>query len=96
LDFVVEYLDKLGVSQVITAALFKKPSSTAKVDHWAETTSAWIIFAYEAIETMKELAAKWQKQGITDEEIKHRFIEIGFDQEDIDLYRQSRQVADRA
>ena len=90
LIFVKEYLESLGVARVIMVALFKKPTSEANIDHWAETTSAWIIFAYEAFETMEELDDKWRAKQIKDEEIKRRFGEIGFDQEDIDFYWQHR------
>ncbi|MFH2118302.1 MAG: phosphoribosyltransferase family protein [Candidatus Paceibacterota bacterium] len=92
LTAVQNYLESLGVERVILAALFLKPDSKANLDYWADTTSAWIIFAYEAFETMQELDENWQMKNIEEAEIKNRFNEIGFDQEDIDFYWQYRQV----
>jgi hypoxanthine phosphoribosyltransferase len=88
LKFVKEYLTDLGVAQIITATLFKKPSSTAELDHWAEMTSNWIIFAYEAMETMEELDEMWLGKGIDESAIRQRFTKIGFDEKDIEFYWQ--------
>jgi len=90
LQVVSEYLNALGVEKIILASLFRKPHSTAELDHWIEETTSWIIFAYEAIETMGELYVGWtdkkRTEKIEEEEIKQRFIEIGFEEADIEFF----------
>ena len=90
LQAVEQYLRKLGIDKILSAVLFSKPSSSAEINYWAETTSAWIIFAYESFETKKELDQNWQAKGIPESEIRDRFIAIGFDSEDIDFYWEYR------
>ncbi|HCR81025.1 MAG: putative phosphoribosyltransferase [Candidatus Pacebacteria bacterium GW2011_GWB1_47_8] len=90
LTLVKSYLESLGVERVILAALFRKPRSTAALDYWVKETTHWIIFAYEALETMEELDQIWQNNGIDKEEIKRRFVEIGFGKQAIEHYWASR------
>ena len=91
LTLVKSYLQELGVEKVIMAALFRKPHSTAELDYWVKETTHWIIFAYEALETMEELDQIWQSNGVAKEEIKRRFMEIGFGAQAIEHYWHSRE-----
>lgn len=77
LMFARKYLLDNGVKEVITATLFYKPKSKVKPDFFAYETSAWIIFPYEKIETVKNLTNTWQKAGIDKVVIKKRLKSLG-------------------
>lgn len=81
-----QYLEGLGVQEVILAALFRKPHSAAEFDYWVEETNHWIIFAYEAIETMRDLYLIWRGKDWKKNKIEEGFREIGFAEEDIEFF----------
>lgn len=84
--FAKKHLQKNGVKSITTAALFYKPRSIFKPDYYGFTTSAWIIFPYEAIEAMKFLNHKWQAKGLTPTQIKLRLIKLKTPQAWIDHF----------
>jgi len=77
LDFARDYLINHGAKSVTLATLFYKPHSTVRPDYYAAETSAWIIFPYEAVDAIKVLRQKWQRQGFKTKEIKKRFEQLG-------------------
>ena len=74
--FTKEHLQKNGVKSITTASLFYKPHSIFKPDYYGFSTSAWIIFPYEAIEAMTFLKKKWLKKGLSIDQIKARLIKL--------------------
>jgi len=86
LQYTREYLLQAGVAEVVTATLFYKPHSIVKPDVFGTETKAWIIFPYELVEASLLLRKKWQAQGITDEEIMQRFVQLGFRIDWVQLY----------
>ncbi len=86
LKFVVDYLQERKVGKITTATLFYKPHSCVKPNYFGAETSNWIIFPYDAIESIKILGEKWTKSGLYLTEIKERFLELGFKKELIDYY----------
>jgi uncharacterized protein len=53
-----EHILRAGASEVKIAALHQKPGSIVKPDFFLATTSAWIIYPWEAQETKRELKKK--------------------------------------
>lgn len=86
LKFVKKHLEKLGVKEVITATLFYKPHSTVKPDFYGTETTAWIIFPYDAVEAIYMFKDKWAEQGLSVTEIKKRFVQLGAQEEWLELY----------
>ncbi len=88
LIFGQDYLRSRGVSDVKTAAVFYKPHSHLKPDFFGETTSNWIIFPYEIIESMKIITTRWAGQGALPErqDLESRFGQLGFSPAQIALF----------
>jgi uncharacterized protein len=57
-----EHVLRAGASQVKIATLHEKPWSRAKPDFCAGASDAWIIYPWERVESMKEIA-KMKKKG---------------------------------
>jgi len=49
-----EYLKFYSPSDVLTATLYVKPSCSERPDFWAKETEKWIVFPWDAIETLRE------------------------------------------
>lgn len=87
LEFTRQYLLEQGVTAVKCATLFYKPHSTLKPDYFADETTAWIIFPYETLESMKLLEGTWLKQGLKKATIIDRFIKLGIKDRYINHYQ---------
>jgi len=70
-----------GAAEVKVATLHYKPWSVLKPDYYAEETEAWIIYAWERWETVRELAAKMRAEGKSHEEVVAELVRIGFEEE---------------
>ncbi|MBU0975050.1 phosphoribosyltransferase [Patescibacteria group bacterium] len=86
LKFIRNYLKEKGVGEITTATLFYKPFSEIKPDYYGVETSDWIIFPYDAVESIKVLGGKWKKSGMDSNEIKKRYLELGFNKNLIEHY----------
>lgn len=85
LIFTKKYLKQKGVEEIKTATLFYKPHSKLKPDYFAAKTSAWIVFPFEPFEIMQQLTRKWSEQGLKPKEIEHRFKQMKFAPDFIEL-----------
>lgn len=82
LEFALSYLRDHGVESVETASLVVKPHSSIQPQFIGVTEKAWVIFPYEARETIEELWGKWKDEhGV--EGTKAALAEIGFSHDDI-------------
>jgi len=84
--FVKDYLHSMGIEDITTATIFYKSHSKIKPDFYTKQTSDWIIFPYEVRETINLLAPKWKDAGISDSQIKQRFLEFGFDEKQVEWF----------
>ncbi|MCE7735374.1 MAG: phosphoribosyltransferase [Candidatus Heimdallarchaeota archaeon] len=62
---------------VKTATIYYKPRSAIKPDFFAEETTAWVIFPWELFETMNELEQNFTSDGLSIDDIKLKFKQIG-------------------
>lgn len=85
-QFTQTHLQKNNVKSITTASLFYKPHSVFKPDYYGFETSAWIIFPYERIESMKFLINKWQSRGLSKTQISSRLIKLGTPESWIKFY----------
>jgi len=90
LQFAKDYLLKHGIGYLKTATLFYKPHSFFKPDFYGAKTKAWIVFPYDAIESLRVLGKEWRKKGVGELQIKKRFIKLGFSKEWINYYTRPR------
>ncbi len=89
LKFTKDHLLKSNIHSLTTAALFYKPHSVFKPDYYGFETSAWIIFPYERIESMKFLINKWQSRGLSQTQISSRLVKLGTPKSWIKFYVKS-------
>ena len=68
----IEYLHKLGVSSIGTAALLVKPHSSQVPDYFVTKTGDWVVFPYEIKETIMSLASVMKKEKKTRKEIEEK------------------------
>ena len=78
LAVVREHVLSRGAKEVRIATLHYKPWSILKPDYYAEETDAWIIYAWETWETVRDLASRMLSEGKKIEEVVARLVEIGF------------------
>lgn len=86
LTFVKKHLETKKIKNLVTATLFYKPWSTFKPDYWGAQTSAWIIFPYDAVETIRLLGSKWRRAGLGENEICRRLAQVGISPDWIKFY----------
>ena len=78
LKLVRDLLLEKGAREVRVATLHYKPWSILKPDYYGEETTAWIIYAWEKWETVRDLAAKFAGEG---KDPISELVRIGFDED---------------
>jgi len=84
------YLEQHGPKSITTAALITKPWSNFKVDYSARSSEAWVIFQNEIRETIVTLEEMWSKAGDSPQQISKQLLEVGFSQEEVDLFAKAK------
>jgi uncharacterized protein len=78
LKVVKEYIDSLGPRVVKMATLHHKPWSTFEPDFYAESVDKWIIYPWEPRESIEDIREKLLSEGVPEDELAVKLIEIGF------------------
>lgn len=78
LKVVKEYVDNLGPREVKMATLHHKPWSTFEPDFYAESVDKWIIYPWEPRESIEDIREKLLSEGVPEDELAVKLIEIGF------------------
>jgi len=60
------------------ATLHIKPLTSLRPDYHASETEAWIVYPWEPVESIRSIAAKLEKNGYPDREIREKLLELGF------------------
>lgn len=81
-----KYITLHGADVIKTATLITKPWTKFKPDYSFYQTEAWVIFPWEARETIGLLAGIWRETGLSDEVILENLRQIGFSEEEISLF----------
>lgn len=89
LVFTRDHLLNEGVKSVSTASLYYKPHSVLKPDFFGETTTSWIIFPFEVMESIDQVAASWRREStFAEESLKENLQKLGVRPEMIEYYFQ--------
>lgn len=86
LEFALEYIKDHGVASVETASLVLKKKSRVTPEFHSVVEESWVVFPYEARETIEELTAKWLASDIELMEVHAALARIGFSPEEISRY----------
>lgn len=78
LKVVKEYIDSLGPREVRMATLHHKPWSSFEPDFFAESVNKWIIYPWEPRESIEDIREKLLSEGVPEDELAVKLIEIGF------------------
>lgn len=78
LKVVKEYIDSLGPREVKMATLHHKPWSSFEPDFYAESVDKWIIYPWEPRESIEDIREKLLSEGVPEDELAVKLIEIGF------------------
>ncbi len=70
LERAIEYLKMFSPKKIYTLTMFYKPHSVYKPNYFAKTTSAWIMFPYEPVETVINIVKGMKKDGKSEKEIQ--------------------------
>lgn len=70
------YLLSQGAAELRIAVLYYKPRSIVKPDYYTRETQSWVVFPWEARQTLREIL-QHKKAGETDLEIA-KLLEAGF------------------
>ena len=58
LRLAVEHLKQHGVSEVRVATVYRKPLSVVTPDYWEKETRGWVVFPWDAKETIRKILEK--------------------------------------
>ncbi len=78
LKVVKEYVDSLDPREVRIATLHHKPWSSFEPDYYAESVDKWIIYPWEPRESIEDIKVKLLSEGVPEDELALKLIEIGF------------------
>ncbi len=80
------YIRQHGVRDLHTATLVTKSWTKFQPDYSYHQTDAWVVFPWEARETIKLLSALWKEKGDSTEKIVAQLAQTGFSKEEIELF----------
>jgi len=86
MSLVKRHLQDLGCASITTVTLYIKSWTKFIPDYYIKDSEAWIVFPWERIETLDKLITIFSNEGLSLDEIKSKFLSIGFDQNSIDFY----------
>jgi hypothetical protein len=86
LKLIKKYVNSYNPILVKTATLHYKPWSIYRPDYFAEEVEDWIVYPWEYRETIISISKKLGEEGICNEQLKTRLIEIGFKEDQINRY----------
>lgn len=66
----VKHLARKGAGEIRVCTLYVKPKSIFKPDHYARTTSKWIIFPWERLEAIRLIKRNLKSKGNTSSVIR--------------------------
>jgi hypothetical protein len=78
LMLVKELVEGLGAAEVRVATLHRKPWSAYTPDYHAEEADKWIIYPWEVRESIEQVRQSLLREGVPEEELGARLMEIGF------------------
>lgn len=78
LKVVKDYVESLGPREVRIATLHHKPWSRFEPDFYAESADKWIIYPWEPRESIGDIRDKLLSEGVPEDELALKLIEIGF------------------
>jgi len=73
----VAHLLEKGAEEIRVATIHVKPWSNFIPDYFVDVTDEWVIYPWEPFETLKSLANKWFKEGLSFNDVKIRLLNIG-------------------
>ncbi len=77
LEFAKDYLEKSGAGKVTTSTLYYKERSKVVPEYFGQQTSDWVVFPFEAMETVRYLQLRWTYVGIDQSEQHQRLLQLG-------------------
>lgn len=83
LRYAAGYLQSQGVAEIKSATLYCKPQSTVKPDFYEKETANWVIFPWDARETLREILQKQQGKRQGNQEIA-KLIKSGLPKQLVD------------
>jgi uncharacterized protein len=69
LQLAKNHLQQQGAKEIKTATLYAKPQTITKPDYYEKQTSHWIVFPWDAKETVREIIQKHEGKRATSKEI---------------------------
>lgn len=69
LQLAKNHLQQQGAKEIKTATLYAKPQTITKPDYYEKQTSYWIVFPWDAKETVRKISQKQEGKRATSKEI---------------------------
>ena len=79
----LDHVNERGAGEVKTVTVYHKPHSRLKPDFFAETTSNWIVFPWERLETTILLIQEAKAAGRNMESVRDTLIKCGIDKKTV-------------
>lgn len=73
-----EHIEKGEPEELRIATLHIKPWTNFMPDYHAAETDAWIVYPWEPVESIRSIASKLEKEGLTGSEIGEQLVRLGF------------------
>ncbi len=77
LQLAKKHLQDLGAPQIKTATLYSKPGTATTPDYFESQTSRWIVFPWEAMETLTRLSCRAEGKRAMAKEVSN-LVRSGF------------------
>ena len=76
----LDHIHERGAGEVRTVTVYHKPHSKFKPDFFAETTSNWIVFPWERLETTVLLVQEAKAEGRSMESVRETLLKCKIDE----------------
>lgn len=79
-----EHVESRGPEVIQVATLHVKPWTSYRPDYTATEVEEWIIYPWESMESVRSMAGRLLKGGLSTLEVKKKLLELGFDRETVE------------
>jgi len=84
LQLTLDHVLERGAKEVRVATLHYKPWSSFQPDFYSEETEAWVVYPWEALESVRSFLRKLRGEGLSSLEVRERLLAMNFKEKDIE------------
>jgi len=90
LQFAINHIEKMGAKETKTATLYSKPETITTPNYYEKQTSHWIVFPWDAKETVKKILQNCKSKRASNQEIA-KLVKAGMPKQLIEKFTKDEQ-----